>query len=1202
MAQIIKHRRGSISALKDVTANVGELVMATGSIGDLNAPVLFIGDSAVAGGYKPVSKIYQGASAPVLGASYGSTMDGTPFYSNQDQTLYILDRTGNIDMDLTGNIEGNLISGVTINALTASYVSASADISAINITASYFTGDGSKITNISMTGVTGLDFSKIYSGSATASISPDNGLSVNVDTHITGALSVNGTVTIENYETLYVNNIYGSGSDYLNIVSDGNMYINSYDYLNVEYNEGDSGLYLSGNSGDAAELYSYVGDIQINAYYGNTAHNVNISGSNQVNITGSNGVNIATDHGSALNMYADSDIHLYGDNFGVIVDSQFKVNPYGYSDVFIVEQVDTYVNNRFHVNGNSSFTGSMTVSNGAAVINTGLISQNSDLFLTSGSNLIIQNGGNAQIAGDLAVTGSAYIQGDLQVTGSIYTQGSIVLSGSINIGDNIGVDTINFNGEVSSSILPKIDATFDLGSSGLTWNNLWAQSAHFTDITVPGLLSKSGSLLFTGLTETRVVTVGESGSLVDYSGFTFDGNGTGYNSTRSTNFGLHIDQISNMANNNTIILDDSANIESLPYHANGDMTLYANYGALNLVSNADSVNIYTNDGSVNISAKNGSNAINMTGSVNIDGRISIASQYDETTIGVPNISQTTDRITLWGGETAGGTFGYSLGVEDNHMWFGVDIQNSVHGFKWYAAGNELASLDALGNLYLGDVQGGNGAASLYHDGAFIIEDDFNGIQVNSTNGVQLTGGNNSRLEIQSSGHTYQYSSMGYELEVDGQISIYSNNNNVYVSSYDNSSLYLNADSGEGTIYIGNGINSLYSSNYDVYISGSNTAQIGQTDSSGYLYTESGYAEVYGGTQVEIISDGNMNIYADNGELDFYTNAGDIYMSSYNAHQMYINAYGGEGDINVLNGLNKININGVTNVTGAFHLTDSGSVLDIVGNSFSQVYLTTNNALVLNPGYGGVEIVGGPNAHLKVNDYLQVGNYLQVSGATSVTGAFTVGSGSMTSLGGDLYVSGNLQVLGSSTNVNLQSHTVDIGDNIILVNAYSPFQRYAGIAGFDSGSVGNSGSLLWDSLNNYWNFVNGNGDSSKIIGTTTGSLGNEISLTSGTFPIASGENTIENSLLTYSGTTLQFNTNKFTIESVSGNTYIAGNVTIDNGGTDNGAGSSWVTFRNDDNILGFVDSTDTQDVTTQLLGYDATDGTLKFSSVVDGGLY
>jgi hypothetical protein len=126
MAQIIKHRRGSISALKDVTANVGELVMATGSIGDFNGPVVFVGDAAVAGGYKPISKIYQGTSAPSISVgSHGSTMDGLPFYSTGNQTLYILDKSGNSAIDLTGNIEGNLISGVTINNLTGTTVNLS---------------------------------------------------------------------------------------------------------------------------------------------------------------------------------------------------------------------------------------------------------------------------------------------------------------------------------------------------------------------------------------------------------------------------------------------------------------------------------------------------------------------------------------------------------------------------------------------------------------------------------------------------------------------------------------------------------------------------------------------------------------------------------------------------------------------------------------------------------------------------------------------------------------------------------------------------------------------------------------------------------------------------------------------------------------------------------------------------------------------
>jgi hypothetical protein len=83
------------------------------------------------------------------------------------------------------------------------------------------------------------------------------------------------------------------------------------------------------------------------------------------------------------------------------------------------------------------------------------------------------------------------------------------------------------------------------------------------------------------------------------------------------------------------------------------------------------------------------------------------------------------------------------------------------------------------------------------------------------------------------------------------------------------------------------------------------------------------------------------------------------------------------------------------------------------------------------------------------------------------------------LGGDLYVSGNLQVLGSSTNVSLQSSTVDIGDNIILVNAYSPFQRYAGLSAYDSGSSLASGSILWDSETDTW-LTNGS-TLNKIVG-------------------------------------------------------------------------------------------------------------------------
>ena len=207
------------------------------------------------------------------------------------------------------------------------------------------------------------------------------------------------------------------------------------------------------------------------------------------------------------------------------------------------------------------------------------------------------------------------------------------------------------------------------------------------------------------------------------------------------------------------------------------------------------------------------------------------------------------------------------------------------------------------------------------------------------------------------------------------------------------------------------------------------------------------------------------------------------------------------------------------------------------------------------------------------------------------------------LGGNLFVSGNLQVLGSSTNVSIQSNTVELGDNIILVNAYSPFQRYAGISGYDSGSIGQSGSLLWDSVNNDWLTVDGSNNSSKVVGTTAGTLGSETSLTSGTFPIASSDNTIGDSLLTYSGTTLQFNTDKFTVESVSGNTVVAGTLKVSTNGNDLVSSTrSNVTFKNANDVFGEIATTDTTDVLAGMLGYDATTGGLKFSTVIDGGTF
>ena len=260
---------------------------------------------------------------------------------------------------------------------------------------------------------------------------------------------------------------------------------------------------------------------------------------------------------------------------------------------------------------------------------------------------------------------------------------------------------------------------------------------------------------------------------------------------------------------------------------------------------------------------------------------------------------------------------------------------------------------------------------------------------------------------------------------------------------------------------------------------------------------------------------------------------------------------------------------------------------------------TFNGSIFKVGSGNFEV--DTDGDVRTSGSLTIGNDLTIVDALNVGGVLTVTG--QTLLQSDLYVSGNLQVLGSATNVTIQSTTVELDDNIIRLNAYSPFERYAGFEVIDSGSTGVSASLVWDGLNDYWMFVSSSGQSSKLLGTTAGTYGSENSLTATYFPIATGPNTIGDSLLRYSGTTLSFNTNKFTINSGTGDTLVSGNFTLSySGGTDNGTKTSAIMFRNSSNVVGFVSTTETTDVLDGVLGYKNSNGALVFSTVIDGGTY
>jgi hypothetical protein len=65
--------------------------------------------------------------------------------------------------------------------------------------------------------------------------------------------------------------------------------------------------------------------------------------------------------------------------------------------------------------------------------------------------------------------------GDIILTGSAYISGNVVLGGTITIGDTTN-DSVIFNADLSSSIIPDATSTYDLGSTSKVYRNIYASN------------------------------------------------------------------------------------------------------------------------------------------------------------------------------------------------------------------------------------------------------------------------------------------------------------------------------------------------------------------------------------------------------------------------------------------------------------------------------------------------------------------------------------------------------------------------------------------------------------------------------------------------------------------------------------------------------------------------------------------------------
>jgi hypothetical protein len=160
------------------------------------------------------------------------------------------------------------------------------------------------------------------------------------------------------------------------------------------------------------------------------------------------------------------------------------------------------------------------------------------------------------------------------------------------------------------------------------------------------------------------------------------------------------------------------------------------------------------------------------------------------------------------------------------------------------------------------------------------------------------------------------------------------------------------------------------------------------------------------------------------------------------------------------------------------------------------------------------------------------NIARLTNIENTTGSFAT-TGSNTFFGtqtysGSVYIANDLIVQGSSSIQYISASSVSIGTNIIQLNTANPSVRYAGLTIIDSGSVGGSGSFLYDSVQDEFIFVHrGNGtnitSSHFVLGPETyDSLGNETYLTTNRLPKGTGKEHLIDSCIFDNGTTVCVN--------------------------------------------------------------------------------
>ncbi len=745
----------------------------------------------------------------------------------------------------------------------------------------------------------------------------------------------------------------------------------------------------------------------------------------------------------------------------------------------------------------------------------------------------------------------------LDITGNAKIDGDLTLGGKITIGD-ASSDTVNVIASLSSSLIPSETNAFDLGSSEKIWRDLYISTGSIKFVNSTGSVVSSLSattvnslLQSTGSIEERLTQIGVvSGSLIS-SASAASISITNINSTTAS-LNTSVSNINTFSGSQLTQNTNLATITgSLIASASSFETRNASLATItgSLISTA-SVNTQRLTAIENVSgswvteAETASFARTNTTNVFTTNQI-ISGGLDVTGTITANEFHTTFVTSSVMYNSGSNRFGDS--ADDLQQLIGiVEITGSIKGTQF----NDLATV--TGSLIVSASSFESRNASL----------------------ATITG------SLISSASSFESRNASLATISGSLISTASNHEQRIAANESISSSYARTN-------LSNTFNNDQTFSGSIYLTGRVRAQLAVSASSVNINTADGNSQLElvnstTGRGFHLISyDGDsFSVHAPTtGQSAFRIDSG----SQYHSHFF--------GDVYVTSGSLLVNavsasagfsgsVNGIGNVT-AFSSSLNTSITNL--NTFSSSQLTKDSTLATYTGsvetrlteigvvsgslissastakttndsqdvsitnlntFSGSQLTQNTNlATITGSLILTASNLTQrVEAVESVSGTFARTNSTNTfngtqTISGSLYVTQDLIVQGSSSIQNISSSNLTIGTAYVTLNTNTPTSRYAGLIIIDSGSVGSSGSIVYDAVDDEVLFIHkGNGtnvtSSHFILGPETyDNLGNETYLTNNKLTKGTGKEHLADSQITDDGTTV----------SIAGNLDLTGSI-------------------------------------------------------------